>query len=95
MTQTGVPDEDYWKYQKQGTRDDYERKSRLTQERFAEAPTNLEMLHYIHAKRAEREARMQADGCCCEEGPWDDGRCRHAMGICPLIAEAKRILGEK
>jgi len=54
-------------------------------------PTNMDMYRAIQKARAERMARYQRDGYCCEEGPWADGICRHGLGRCFLVTEARQI----
>ena len=54
--------------------------------------TNVEMLALLRWHESERRRRIKADGCCCPEGPADDGYCRKAGGLCAAVIKAKRLL---
>lgn len=53
---------------------------------------NLEMYALCKLREREWQERRDRDGCCCEEGPYDTGRCRHLGGKCALFEDAERIL---
>lgn len=57
-----------------------------------EAPTNIDMFQSIRDSRQQARERADRDGCCCDEGPEHDGRCRGGLGICPLYQQAQEIL---
>lgn len=53
---------------------------------------NYEMYALIQLRQAELRERREKDGCCCEEGPYSNGKCRSIGGKCPLVLEAERLL---
>lgn len=52
----------------------------------------LEMMALITLARHERQLLADREGCCCADGPFDDGRCRHGLPRCPAAERAKDIL---
>ena len=52
---------------------------------------NIEMHALLVHTRKLREQRIEQSGCCCEDGPLADGRCRYG-GMCKLFKDAEQLL---
>lgn len=53
--------------------------------------TNVEMSAAIAAAKRRRVEQYRQRGYCCEEGPYADGICRHGLGVCYLVREARKL----
>lgn len=53
-------------------------------------PSEMDLLSQL--ARYEREQRIDANGCCCNAGPWTTGKCRHLPGLCKRFELAAAML---
>ena len=54
--------------------------------------TNIEMLDWLQARKAEKVERIERDGCCGDEGePFSDGVC-FGYGPCPRVEHTNQCV---
>ena len=53
--------------------------------------TNIEMSALNAWQLHQAEERASEHGCCCDEGPDTEGRCRHGLGTCRIALVAERL----